>query len=201
MAPIDAYVVATLASLDRAIAELALPEARVEDRRCASQVIERLLETLVGLAIGSSVGAVITGARRTTGAQVGARIPLVAPVPRASGWFDDEGPARTPAAELKLRLRGRVARCGRDVHAMLAGIEREIAPEDRAAFARMLGLLAGDELTAERFARQVRSGWRCAAAAIEQRSVPAVEPLWQQWAVRISGEQPKQNDDVFLRIA
>jgi hypothetical protein len=201
MAPVDAYVAATLASLDRAIAELSLPEARVEDRHRASQVIERLLETLVGLAIGSTVGAVIAGVRRTTGALVGARVPLIATVPRASGWFDDDGPARTPAAELKLRLRGRVARSGRDVHALLARIEREIAHEDRAAFVRLLGLLAGDQLTAERFARQVRSGWRCAAAAIEARSVPAVEPLWQQWAVRISGEQPQTNDDVILRIA
>ena len=200
MAPVDGYVVATLASLDRAIAELSLTEARVNDRRRASQVIERLLETLVGLAIGSSVGAVVAGVRRSMGAQLGARIPLIAPVPRASGWFDDEGPARTPAAELKLKLRGRVARCGRDVHAMIAGLERDVSANDRAAFARMLGLLAGDELTAERYARQVRSGWRCAAAAIEERAVPAVEPLWQRWSMRISGEQPV-SDDVFLRIA
>lgn len=201
MQPVDAYVLATLASLDRSIAELALPEARVRDRRRTSQVIERLLETLVGLAIGSSVGAVIAGVRRTMGANVGMLVPLIATVPRASGWFDDEGPARTPAAELKLRLRGRVARCGRDVHAMLAGIESEVGADDRAAFVRMLGLLAGDQLTAERFARQVRSGWRCAAAAIEERPVPAVEPLWQQWSVRISGEKPATNDDVILRIA
>ncbi|MBA3462921.1 MAG: hypothetical protein H0T46_23395 [Deltaproteobacteria bacterium] len=201
MTPVDAYVVATLASLDHSIAELALPEARVKDRHRASQVIERLLETLVGLAIGSSVGAVIAGVRRTMGEEVGARIPLVAQIPRANRWFDDEGPARTPAAELKLRLRGRVARCGRDVHAMIAAVEREVRADDRAAFARILGLLAGDQLTAERYARQVRAGWRCAAATIEERPVPAVEPLWQHWAVRISGEPPARTDDVFLRIA
>ena len=193
LSAIDHYVTSTLARLDRTIGDLELATPRVRDRDEALAVTDRLVETLVGLAIGSVVGAVIVGVRRTFGIEAVVRR---LPTPRR---IDEDG------GGLQRRLRGRVAIAGRDVRAMLIAIEQQLAEADRGAFARMVRLLAEDELVAERFAHQLRAGWRCASAAIEGRTIPAVDRLWQRWAQRLAGERPvvaaKLAADVMVLIA
>jgi len=185
---VDVYVIATLGGLDRRVAELVLPEPKVRDELHAARVIACALETLAGLAIGSTVGAVTDAVRRTLG-----MIPVVAtevaPPPRTPHWMDEDR-MKPSVAGLKHELRRRIGLGHRDATAMIAPIETQIAPGDRPAFARMLGLLARDELVAERFAPQVQAGWRCAVAAIEGRTIPAIDPLWQRWARRFRGDRP-----------
>jgi hypothetical protein len=182
------YVIATLGGLDRAVAEAVLAEAKVRDEARAAHVIACALETLAGLAIGSVAGAVADAVRRTFGVT-----PVVtassAPPQRAPYWLEEE---RTTAnvAGLKHGLRRRIALGHRDAIAMIAQIEEQVTTGERAAFARMLGLLARAELVAERFAPQVHAGWRCVVAAIDGRTIPAIDPLWQRWAQRLRGDRP-----------
>jgi hypothetical protein len=187
--PVDVYVIATLGDLDRVVAEVVLPEPKVRgDEMRATRVIACALETLAGLAIGCAVGAVADAVRRTFGVT-----PVVtadvAPPPRAPHWMDEER-MKTSVAGLKHELRRRIGRGHREAIAMIAPFEGQIGAGESSAFGRMLGLLARDELVAERFAPQVQAGWRCAVAAIEGRSIPAIDPLWQRWAQRFRGDRP-----------
>lgn len=205
--PADHYLSATTASLDRAVADLVLSEPTVRDPAHATRVIERLLETLAGLAIGSLVGAVIAGVARTLGVDVAPAVDrALAPTARAPApRLDDEAPPRSLGGELKHQLRRRIAIDARETGVVLGRIDRMIAPGDRATFGRMVGLLANDDLVAERFAHQLRAGWRCAVAVIEGRTVPAMTPIWQQWAARLAGARPVitpvDGPEVILRIA
>lgn len=203
-APIDLYVSSTLLRLDRAVADLTLSEPTIHEPASAARVLECLLETLAGLAIGSAVGAVIAGVRRTFGVEITTRTDLRPPA-RDVRYLDEPGPLRSVTGALKLRLRQRIALGARDVAVLTAGIEAQIAAADRRAFARMLSVLAGDELVAERYAHQVRAGWRCAHAAIDGRTVPAVTAMWQHWARRFAGERrvvvPQLAPEVIVRIA
>ncbi len=202
--PIDLYVSCTTSRLDRAVADLTLSEPAVHDPVSAARVLECLLETLAGLAIGSTVGAVIAGVRRTFGVESATRTDIRPPA-RDVRYLDDPGPFRSITGALKQRLRQRIALGERDVRALTAAIEGQIAAGDRRAFARMLSLLAEDELVAERYAHQVRAGWRCAHAAIDGRTVPAVTAMWQHWARRFAGERhvvvPRLAPEVIVRIA
>ncbi len=182
------YVIATLGGLDRAVAEAVLPEPKVRDEVRATHVIACVVETLIGLAIGSAVGAVADGVRRTF--RVTPTVTAdAAPPRRAPHWVDEER-MTTSVAGLKHGLRRRISLGHRQATTMIAPIGAQIAPEDRVAFARMLGLLARDALVAERFAPQLHAGWRCAAAAIEGRAIPAIDPLWQRFAQRLRGDAP-----------
>jgi hypothetical protein len=102
----------------------------------------------------------------------------------------DEDPVTSNVAGLKHALRRRIGLGHAAAIELLLPIDGQIAAADRAAFARMMGGLAQDELVAERFAPQVQAGWRCAVAAIEGRTIPAIDPLWQRWAQRFRGERP-----------
>ena len=187
--PVDVYVIATLGGLDRVVAEAVLPEPKVRgDEVHARRVIACALETLAGLAIGCTVGAAADAVRRTFGVTPSV-VADAAPPPRTPQWMEEDR-MTTSVAGLKHELRRRIGLGHREAIAMIAPIEAQIGAGERSAFARMLGLLARDELVAERFAPQVQAGWRCAVAAIEGRSIPAIDPLWQSWAQRFRRDRP-----------
>src|SRR5688500_11472940 len=71
---IDVYLSAISERFDRAVADLDLAEPTARNLDLAGRTIDRLIETLAGLAIGSVVGAVIAGVRRSFGAEVRARV-------------------------------------------------------------------------------------------------------------------------------
>lgn len=185
--PLEIYVIATLGGLDRAVADAVLTEPKVRDATLARWAITCVTETLAGLAIGATIGAVADAIRRTFGVT-----PVVStavePGPRPAPWLEAER-AITAVAELKHELRRRLALGHRAVLEMLAPIEDQIAARDRAAYTSVLGVLARDELVAERYAPQLQAGWRCTAAAIESRTIPAIDPLWQRWALRFRRER------------
>lgn len=185
--PLEIYVIATLGGLDRAVAGAVLPEPRIRDAALARWAIACTTETLAGLAIGATVGAVADAIRRSFG--VRPRVSTaVEPPPRPAPWLETER-ARTSVAEIKEGLRHRLVIGHRDVLQILAPLEEQIAAGDRAAYGSLLGLLARDELVAERYAPHLQAGWRCTAAAIEGRAIPAIDPLWQRWAQRFRRER------------
>jgi len=71
---IDRYLISTTGRLDRVVAELVLAEPTTCEIDLAGRTLDRLVETVAGLAIGSLVGAVLAGIRRGFGAEVRARV-------------------------------------------------------------------------------------------------------------------------------
>jgi hypothetical protein len=195
---IEHVVSATFARLDANLVALRLGEPRARDTDLAALTIDRLIETLTGLAIGNVIGAVRAGVRRGFGGALRATIEQVMrnatatlePAAAAPLYAMDDAPVRSLGAELVERLRGRIALAQRDAGAVLEAITAAIEsadPSELGPFGRILGLLAEDEVIAERYARQVIAGWACACAVIEQRPAITTEPVWQQWARKISG--------------
>lgn len=195
--PIDHYLMATAGRLDRAVADLFLTEPVTCDVDLAARTIDRLIETLAGLAIGSVVGAVLAGVRRSFGAEVIARVERAAA--RAIGAIGspeisplhglDAAPVRSLAIETQQRLRRRNALSARDTRAMVGAIAGAFEASERRVFDHMLGVIAGDSTVGDRYTELVASGWVAATAVIEGRVVEASAAVWSQWAARIAGRR------------
>jgi len=190
-AALDHYLTQTTARFDRAVASLSLPEPTTRDLDLAGRTLDRLLETLAGLAIGSLAGAVIAGVRRGFGSDVRARVDLA--VARTIGTITppalqlhalDDAPVRSLAIELQQRVRRRILFAARDARVMVAATCAAV--DEPHAMRRLLVLLADDVVIAERFGRLVLAGWACATAVIEGRAQEATAAVWRQWAQRIN---------------
>ncbi len=195
--PIEQYLMATSSHLDRAVADLVLTEPLTYDVDLAARTIDRLIETLAGLAIGSVVGAVLAGVRRSFGAAVIARVERAAArwigaigSPEVSPLHGlDAAPVRSLALETQQRLRRRNAFSARDVRVMIEAIASVFAPSELRVFHHMLGVIADDPTLGERYTELVASGWVAATAVIEDRTVEASATVWSQWAARIAGRR------------
>jgi hypothetical protein len=188
---LDHYLVQTTGRFDRAAASLVLAEPVTRDVDLAGRTLDRLLETLAGLAIGSLAGAVIAGVRRGFGRDARARVD--AAIARTIGGIAppavqlhalDDAPVRSLAAELQQRLRRRILFAARDARVMLVATAEAVGEPH--ALRRVLALLADDVVIAERFGGLVTAGWQCATAVIEGRAQEATAAVWRQWAQRIS---------------
>lgn len=195
---IDHYLSATSARIDRAVADLVLAEPTAPDLDLAARTIDRLIETLAGLAIGSVVGAVLAGVRRSFGPDVRKQVERVAArainsigSPEISPLHGlDAAPVRSLAIEVQQRLRRRNALTVRDTRVLLVAISAAI--HEGHVFDRILGVIAEDATIAERYAALVAAGWECATAVIEARVVEASAAVWGLWAARIGGRPPTQ---------
>jgi hypothetical protein len=193
---IDLYLSATTSRIDRAVADLVLAEPTARDLDLAARTIDRLIETLAGLAIGSVVGAALAGVRRSFGAEVRGKVDRAAArainsigSPEISPLHGiDAAPVRSLAIEVQQRLRRRNAFTVRDTRVLLLAIGAAI--DERPVFDRVLGVIADDPTIAERYAVLVAAGWQCATAVIEGRVVEASAAVWGQWAARIGGRAP-----------
>ncbi len=196
--PIDRYVVNTLDQLDRAIADLVLTAPITRDVDLAARTIDRLIETLAGLAIGSVVGAVLAGVRRTFDREVRARVeratahsirdlgsPAIAPLHGL-----DAALVRSLGFESRQRLRRRNALAGSDVRRVIGAIATVI--DERHAFERMLGVIAVDSTLAYRYTELAVEGWSAATAVIEGRIGEASAAVWGQWAARMAGRRTEE---------
>ena len=196
--PIDRYLSATSSHLDRAVTDLVLIEPVTCDVDLAARTIDRLIETLAGLAIGSVVGAVLAGVRRSFGAAVIARVERAAArsigaigSPEVSPLHGlDAAPVRSLALETQQRLRRRNAFSARDVRVMIEAIACVLDDAERRVLDHMLSVIADDPTLSERYTELVASGWVAATAVIEGRIVEASAAVWSQWAARIAGRRP-----------
>lgn len=186
--PLEIYVFAALGGLDRAVEGVVLDEPRIRDEALATRAIACATETLAGLAIGAAIAPVAEAMRRTFGLapKISTRVP---PPARPPHWLE-RARAFTAAAELRDGLRTRIALGHRDVIAMLAPFDVQIVAAERSGYERTLAALAKDELAVERYTPHLQAGWLCVAAAIEGRTIPATDPLWQRWAQRFRRERP-----------
>lgn len=188
---LDHYLVQTAGRFDHTAASLLLAEPVTRDVDLAGRTLDRLLETLAGLAIGSLLGAVIAGVRRGFGHEARSRVDVavtrtigrIAP-PAVQLHALDDAPVRSLATELQQRLRRRILFAARDARVMLVAIAEAVGEPH--AMRRILAILADDVLIAERFGGLVTAGWQCATAVIEGRAQEATAAVWRQWAQRIS---------------
>ncbi len=194
---IDDYLTATSSHLDRAVTSLVLIEPVTYNVDLAARTIDRLIETLAGLAIGNVVGAVVGGVRRSFGADVIARVERAASnsigaigSPEISPPHGlDAAAVRSLALETQQRLRRRNAFSARDVRVMIDAIASAFDASERRVFEHMLGVIADDPTLAERYTGLVASGWVAATAVIEGRVVEASAKVWSEWASRIGGRR------------
>jgi len=190
-AAVDHYLSQTAGRFDRTVASLSLAEPITRDVDLAGRTLDRLLETLAGLAIGTLAGAVIAGVRRGFGSDVRARVDLavgrtigkIAP-PALQLHALDDAPVRSLATELQQRLRRRILLAARDARVMVAAIGAAV--DEPHAIRRVLAILADDVVVAERYGRLVTAGWECATAVIKGRAQEATAAVWRQWAQRIN---------------
>jgi hypothetical protein len=196
-ATIDRYAVACCARIDRLVAQAALPEPVAKDVDRAVKAIKPLIETLMGLAIGRAIGAVMQGVRRTFEPAVSARVETalgtalrtIGPPERAQLFALDSSPCRTLGGEVKQRLRRRIALAAKDVCKVLTALGRELEPHEQAAFVRMLGLLVEDPMLGDRLAPQIEIGWRCYVAVVEGATGEPGDGMWARWLRKVRGEQ------------
>ena len=200
-AAIDRYLAGCATQLDRTIAAAALGEPSHRDPDRAARLLEPLLETLAGLALGQVIGLAAAGVRRTFGAAVHARVEVAiahalgAVAPPAPPLFAlDAAPCRSFATELGHRLRRRVALVPREAGAALHAIATALGDDDPqlAVLGRLLGVLTEDPLLADRYAAQLATGWRTYVALVEgtprARTAPSA-PIWDRWARQLTGER------------
>jgi hypothetical protein len=196
---IHAYVAAACGHLDRVIAGTPLTEPVVRDYDPVAHTLDRLIETLAGLALGSVVGEVVSGLRRGIDVATFSRVErtmlrVLADVrPRAAApvYGLDHTPVRTLVFELQHRLRRRLALASGDARALVALIASAVidaAPEQASAVVQVLARASADSIIAERYRARLEAGWRCATAIIEGKpDAIGDDRMWRLWMARVGG--------------
>jgi hypothetical protein len=181
------YLAAAHGRFDRVIADATLREPRIKHFDRAVQLVDRLIETTLGLAIGRMIGAVVHGMRASFGYEVARRID------RILGGATIEAP-QNAVLDLAPQCFGDVFRG--DVRRRLLLAPRTVRPVAEAIAAvaneqvvveRVLELLAEDPLPAERFAGEVAEGWRVFASVAGDQQATTQMPLWIEWLARVAG--------------
>ena len=196
---IHAYVVAMCGHLDRVVVGTPLTEPVVRDYDPVAYTVDRLIETLAGLALGSVVSGVVNGLRRGIDAAAFRRVErtmlraladfrprAVAPV-----YGLDHTPVRTLVFELQHRLRRRIALAHGDARALVASIAKVVtdaAPEQVPVVIHVLAQASADSIVAERYQARLEAGWRRASAIIEGKpDAIGDDGMWRLWAARVAG--------------
>jgi hypothetical protein len=199
-ASIDRYLASASAGLDRVVARAAQVEPRVKDIDKAAKLIDRLIETIVGLALGRIVGAVATDVAASFDRRVVVAVEralaeaartLVPPPPPPMISLD--GVARDFGGELRATVRRRLSLAPNELRAVMDAIVAAVrahAPDELHVLVRMLELLVDDPLPADRFAKAVAEGWRCFCLLVANKPVETTMAPWDRWVARIQGVQP-----------
>lgn len=212
---VDQYISATFARFERVLVDQlpALVEPQVSDPARALRLVDALVETLVGFAVGSTFGAVAMAVRRSFGtpvkvalddtiARLGRGAPLAAVVDtrQAPHFFAPDIAARRPlldtvGGQLQSRLCHAAAEARRHVLQLHTAIAR-VAADQVSYFASALTLLVDDDSAAIAFADHLGFGWAHYVAAIHGGAAPqlASAPRWQRaralwgaWLTRVAG--------------
>ncbi len=199
-ASIERYLAAATASLDRVMARAAQSEPRVKDIDKAATLIDRLIETTVGLALGRMVSAVAAGVAASFDRRVVRAVERVlADAARTLGppppppMISLDGVARDFGSELRTEVRRRLALAPRELRPVMAAIVAAVrahAPDELHVLQRVVDLLGDDPVAADRFARAVGEGWRCFCLLVAKKPVETTMAPWDRWVARIQGVQP-----------
>lgn len=208
--PYSNVVDATLARvLDQAIAGLIEP--RVTDPQRALEVLDCLVETIVGFAIGTIAGDVFRGVRTWFGDEtLGAlRERLGAGWPRACRHgvaldraYLDDADKRPLVDELAKKLHVRLCRMTRDVLDLIDAVYSSIEPTRRHLLTVMFDLLAKQENLETRLLAELTFGWSMYIAAIAERAFPPrdnrtarSQALWLAWEHQLGGSPVLTRDE------
>ncbi|MDB4958993.1 MAG: hypothetical protein JWO36_6562 [Myxococcales bacterium] len=207
----SAYVDAVSTTFERALADAirSLREPRVADVSRALKLLDGLVETLTGLAVGSVAGKLLDGARAWFGAEISRRIAIdlartsfnARPTPSVIAVpvrYLPAGDDRVLVDELGTRLHLRLSRARAELHQIIALATAKIealAPDRTHAIDVMIDLPRREAGLGERLADEIRAGWARYIAMLTGMSQPAAETarsaeLWRQWVERASGKRP-----------
>ena len=204
-AAVDSYASGAIRRLVSALArvarELAEPAPAVPPER-ALAIAAMAADALHGFAIGSLAAAVARGCDVWLGGAARTAVLQTASRPPAQG-----------AGELSVRflqdahVRPLVDTFGGRLWAHLAHARPHVGAIARAAgrdprVAMLLGVVEKDDLIAERFAEELRTGWAHACAAIGDARVPSpASALWAEWSRRVRREPAPEPRAIILAIA
>jgi hypothetical protein len=197
-------------SLAAAIAPLGEPKARAPER--ALRLVEPLVETIAGIAIGTIVNGLAGAARRAYG-EGAARDVLVALKPLvaaagaapAHGRYLRDAAARPLIDDFAARLHAtftRIPLAAIVAAARAAAVRHAI---DRApAFSIALDAVGRDDRLAHRLGDEIARGWAAYRAVIAGEPASTMSPLWIAWCRALRGEaEPGAAPDheYILRVA
>jgi hypothetical protein len=174
-AAVDAYVAASFARYEAVIVACvpALAEPRTDDPRKAFRLIARITETLVGFAVGTTVGAVASAVKRSSGEAVRRAVDTeLQRLARGAGPSGTVGmPMRLPrffasalvaaekplADELGARMLVRLRQATAEARRHLLALAK--ACPDARAFVMTVELQTPDDATAMGFTDQLSTAW------------------------------------------
>ncbi|HEU0031379.1 MAG TPA: hypothetical protein VFQ53_12150 [Kofleriaceae bacterium] len=209
---LERFVATSFRQLDRRVrVTLAtLVEPRVSDPARALQRLQRLVETLTGLAIGGTLGALATAIRRgfdaTTTAAVDRELAAIAhhlapaclPLAGSTMPFLADADRRPLVDELGQRLHRRLGHASRETTELAT---RLVAAIDTVPLVRCLDRLADDPLPADRFADHLTRGWAALSALVAGTPWHDDGRPWQAWMRRARGEREAQTTTQAALVA
>lgn len=219
---IDRYVAATFAGYQAAVIAVvpSLGEPRVTDPDLAFRTVRKAIETLVGVAVGSTIGTVAAALRRGFGAETRAAVAAeLARIAHGDGPLSSIATLGTPprflppgdtrplvdelGARLVARLRHAIAFTRRHIAALLAG-----CAEPPSSLATMLDSLATDDSATLGYSDQLTVGWSHVRSRLANTQLPTVpahprfaraSTTWMAWSSRVRNlPEPVLSEDADL---
>ena len=184
------YLASAHGRFDRVIASATLREPRIKSFDTAIQLVDRLIETTLGLAIGRMIGAVASGMRASFDRgvakeveQVLAHIEIESPQNVAL----DIAP-QTFGDAFRSEVRRRLMLAPRTIRPVVEALVQ--VTNEQVVTERMLELLAEDPVPADRFALEVAEGWRVFASLAANGHPTTSMPVWAEWMQRLVRRRP-----------
>ncbi|HEX4454099.1 MAG TPA: hypothetical protein VH143_24720 [Kofleriaceae bacterium] len=202
------YQAAIGAMFERSITEArpSLREPQCEHRgNDARRVVDMLVETLAGFAVGivtrDFARAVNAWFGAGAGALVHAAIPASKPLRRRATTDEIiDLPVKTVREHFAGDLRERLARTATELCATIDVVAARLLKGERSRAAEaMFGELARGAEYDDRLARELSIGWGCACAAIEHTPMPSIDAsprsrdLWRIWSELAGNPSPSES--------
>jgi hypothetical protein len=199
------YQAAIGAMFERSIA-LARPSLREPQREHynahARRVVDMLVETLAGFAVGIVTRDFARAVNAWFGADAGALVHAAIPAPRRRAKTADEiidAPIKLMRDEFGEQLRDRLAQTARELAATIDVVAARLPGERNRAAVAMFGELARGAEYDDRLERELTIGWACACAAIEHMPMPSIDTsprsrdLWRIWSELAGNPAPSES--------
>ena len=197
------YQAAIGVMFERSIAEArpSLREPQREHRTAhARRVIEMLIETIAGFAVGIVARDFARAVNAWFGAEAAALVHATVPAPKRAhrAKTADEildAPIKLMRDEFVEHVRDRLAQTGRELSSVVAVVGARLPAERGRAAEAMFGELSRTSEYDDRLARELSIGWACACAAIEHMPMPIIQTsprsqdLWRIWS-ELAGNPP-----------
>ena len=203
---------------ERNLGAVVLREPATKEHARARRVVELLVETLGGYALGSAAGQLVRAVETWFGPDEPAARAALAPVPAKRRAFD-AGEIDSPFRPLVLRgefaaaLRARLGDAARE-HDRFVQAVQALLPADRTRTSiAMFSALKRESVFEDRLSAEILTGWSYACAVIERTPIeprdiaPRARLLWDKWA-RLAGGQivkparePAQQGGYITRVA